>query len=52
LELAPKLLKGVVGKVMEDQTANAGIGVELGEALEEIAGDPLDFIRQIFRTRR
>ena len=44
-------MEGLVGKVVENQTANASIGIEVTEALQEIATDPLNVAREVVRTR-
>jgi hypothetical protein len=49
LELLSKFLEGLVGKVVENQTANACVGIKLAEVLKKIAADPLDFARKIVR---
>ena len=51
MQARAKIAQGLLGKMVQDEAANAGIGVCFWQGLKKISAEPLDAAREVCRTR-
>jgi hypothetical protein len=51
LQARAKIAQGLLGKMVQDETTDTGIRLNIWQGLKKISAEPLDAAREVCRTR-